>query len=659
MFAPTHMPAAKLTQRRAVDPAALFAATLLAAAGILHTPHFCPAAQPNTPAKAPTTPTSPPSKGPAPTIELASRMLGELAASGADCAVLAGLPAQSEIERVRAAAQPISELPGTADAALLLRGRAILLLAAIEPDARAARVLARDAANVLAKFSLTSTAAEALRRVSLAQSLVLDQEPSAPASTNSDAESPVELLESVLDFPVGADPARTIPSGLRLEALAFLVRIGSPDQQSAALRSIREQAGTADPIAVSLADEAELRALLTASRDPQPRAASPRSLELLEAFATRSLDTELAGHSARAALIRDKVHRALSVAAINSTALGPRTRLARALAALDRASDPAAMRDLEALATDSPVSDHALWALAETRRRSGDAAGAAAALAEFARRFPADRRASEAQRVAVERVESTLDVALARRMLETATAADRPAAASRLARALMGDSAASAPAPGHPHNRAEHSGFADLDEALKLLDTAGPDAGALRREFIERLAVWSSSANPPRAASAAVAALAAETRLRTQHPALAAEAAAAAGHLLTFAKDRAPDAIAAFRRALFSQTTHLGDARRAQVVTGLGRLASDPARADEVFLALKTYTDRVDAESASQRPAPFWHAWAEMLAIMSARNAAGDRSSQIRLRIRQLQLIDPALGGGPAAAQIRAIEKGL
>lgn len=97
---------------------------------------------------------------------------------------------------------------------------------------------------------------------------------------------------------------------------------------------------------------------------------------------------------------------------------------------------------------------------------------------------------------------------------------------------------------------------------------------------------------------------------------------------------------------------------------------------DEAFqrlLAIAGELDRpvgVEGQAGySPRPELFWASWCEMLEILALDNlrrgtpggdeGEGDRSATIRLHIRNLQLIDPALGGSPWAKRIHAVEESL
>ncbi len=222
-----------------------------------------------------------------------------------------------------------------------------------------------------------------------------------------------------------------------------------------------------------------------------------------------------------------------------------------------------------------------------------------------------------------------------------------------------------------------------LGEVLELLDRARgltPNENerliAVGAEATTGFVVWVEGAKvamgAPAATSAAAAARAGETWARRNQPARGGELAVLAGDLLARVPGHAEEALDAYRRAVADPVEKtragaiagLGLLWRASLKTGASGKAPAPTTLPEsVFEVLKSLTDSEDAAArgtkaapAAARPDAYWHAWSEMLAIMAARNAGGERSGQIRLRIRQLLTIDPALGGGEWAKRIRAIE---
>lgn len=86
------------------------------------------------------------------------------------------------------------------------------------------------------------------------------------------------------------------------------------------------------------------------------------------------------------------------------------------------------------------------------------------------------------------------------------------------------------------------------------------------------------------------------------------------------------------------------------------RAAGDPAAA---FATLRSLVDVLENAPPAQRPPEFFAAWADMLEILAADNAGGRRADQIRLRIAHLRSLDKSLGSPDAAERIDMIEGSL
>jgi len=84
------------------------------------------------------------------------------------------------------------------------------------------------------------------------------------------------------------------------------------------------------------------------------------------------------------------------------------------------------------------------------------------------------------------------------------------------------------------------------------------------------------------------------------------------------------------------------------------RTSGDPAAA---FVTLRSLVDML--ENAPKCPPEFFIAWADMLEILAADNAGGRRAEQIRLRAAHLRSIDPSLGTPEAAERIDMVEHSL
>jgi hypothetical protein len=88
-------------------------------------------------------------------------------------------------------------------------------------------------------------------------------------------------------------------------------------------------------------------------------------------------------------------------------------------------------------------------------------------------------------------------------------------------------------------------------------------------------------------------------------------------------------------------------------------LAHAQRSADDHAKALATLHDIADrfegAPGSSQRQSAYWEAWCEIIAIQQSQNAGGQRSADIRVQIKRLEMVDPKLGGPPYAERIKKI----
>ncbi|MGD9689986.1 MAG: hypothetical protein AB7K52_10075 [Phycisphaerales bacterium] len=604
-----------------------------------------------------------------PALESAARDLDGLSARGVDRAVLVGLAGEHEARAVSEVASRAADAAGASgeDGAALVHGRARLLLAACASDPAQRRAEARRARTLLESTRLARTAPEGLRRVSLAAAMWLagEADPAAAGALPGSArEEAIELIASVLEFPVGTDAARTVPRSLRLEALALRYGLSPLDQREAARREV-EAAMDSGEFEEAFEDEVAARFGLaldgasTASFDTTDAgvdvALAGRLLEPLAERAARWGTAPDPGLHERAGPLRERIRFSIERAGIDPAALPPGVRLAWAQAALARGTKPDAARViLRAIAAEQgALAPEALWTQAEDARRRQQPAEAAGFFVEFARRFPSDRRAPEALRVAELQAETGADERLARQVYQQRIGTPEQArAAERLARAMMSGS--------------ERDQFARLVEALEILDearradaAAAERLGTLQNQLISAFRVWTKEQLAPseRGVSTALA-LRSWTGAQPGAADRVAIAALLAGEHLSRFPSRSAEARESLGRALPALAT---EADRHQAIDALARLARpDRPRedAEAVFAILLGVHERATGQPGP-RSGSFWHAWAEMLAIMAARNQSGDRTGQIRLRIRQLELIDPALGGAPWAERIGAIESKL
>jgi hypothetical protein len=81
--------------------------------------------------------------------------------------------------------------------------------------------------------------------------------------------------------------------------------------------------------------------------------------------------------------------------------------------------------------------------------------------------------------------------------------------------------------------------------------------------------------------------------------------------------------------------------------------------ATAAFATLRSLVDVLETAPPAQRPPEFFSAWADMLEILAADNAGGRRNDQIRLRAAHLRSMDAKLGSAEAAERIDMVERSL
>lgn len=107
-----------------------------------------------------------------------------------------------------------------------------------------------------------------------------------------------------------------------------------------------------------------------------------------------------------------------------------------------------------------------------------------------------------------------------------------------------------------------------------------------------------------------------------------------------------------------------------RVRLALGRAQRDSGEAGAAFETLRQLAEELDRAPTAEevelgkspapaRPEEFWCAWAELVEMLSAENALGDRSASIRLQMNRLQLIDARFGDGPCGERIRTVGEKL
>lgn len=611
-------------------------------------------------------------------------VLERLSASGTDLSILVGLAPEDEREAVRplvvsglaGADASLRALPADDqghDRAALIAARVGLLAAVLAPSSQSIAQL-ESRAQLLSETRFDMTAAEALRRVTLAGlKTVIAQRPRdapptpstppTPATPASDDPDTLDLLTSLLDFPVGEDPLSTAPAAVHAEALAWRVIASSQSGRPAALAALSDSVQRG-PLALRGRAQwrwevldAEVRArvamsALNTARKATPKEAAEAADPLLRAWrggrqAQRD-QSDLRGLVSRVALV-----------------------LSRSDAAAIAAEAAALPQDLmliwaRARATGAPGDAHARAVLTRLAAgSSGEAPGALAALATAA---------AATGESAVPHWDALLtrfrDSAEAREALRAAAAAaedpanpERGATLEVLLRAAPDDPRA----PAWRLELAETRADSDPARAFDLLRDIPASADPATRA--ESLAAGTRAARSLLAAAASprpdlAAALRAAVAWADKHdPSLRNPLTLALADTLALVPADAPEARRLYG-SLLALRPQLPRPLRIAAQIGAARLATPDSRA-AAFTALAAIADELDGppqDAPPPRPArspEFWAVWAEMLRLMAADNQNGQRSAQIRLRVRQLRVIDPALGGGPPAQTIADIERSL
>ncbi len=624
-------------------------------------------------------PTAGPSKtaptAPQPPATRAADTLTRLSAASVDTSLLVGIASRAEV----AAWSPlIATALADADAALatlpavappddperarvtLLRARAAILAFAV---GQASDQPLRERTRPLADLRFETTAAEGLRRLTLAVS-------------PPEGEDARDLIQSVLDFPVGDDPLAALPIALHVEALGHRVRLAKAISRPAtseainALHDAIHRPGKGRPELRWLLLEAEIRAgsmldptlkgpaLIAsveplaalwreAARDPTREAATAA----IEAKLARAISMGMPGAAAASDFPRDLALVWAKDALVATSADSPARGVLARLADGSEPEAPIALAALAAANLASATSPVTIWINLTTRFPNSPAARAAvdsaASLIDqvFAGTPPAWLTRSDDET-------AVLDLLIrARRedhrqpvwrlQLARAVKATQPARALELL-------AGSHREPPLPVPLAAEAAELGMVLALSMRNAVYAGGGGGGTPSIADL----------RAACAWAVAVGASTRDSLT---------------VALADTLAKDPVAAHRdeaRRLYESVLAPRPAGQKPLVPelahgarlGLALLTAqrDRPAAFAALTALAEELDRVKPEANQGPRVPeFWRVWSEMLTLMSADNAEGQRTAQIRLRIRQLRTIDDRLGAGAAAERITAIERNL
>ncbi len=628
----------------------------------------------------------------------ASRALDAASEGGADTALLAGCAGREEAARVAQAARQAIEACERArlrgeqsegarrpesEGLALLEGRARLLGAAAASTREEQRQGAAKAAELLEPARIAAVAPEALRRVSLAGAIWLS------GGVDARRDEVEELLLGVLDLPVGDDPVTSASRGVTLEALMLRALTATGAKRGEALAELQRAAlvggggGGGGGGAGGLRARGELLAAGVAARvGIEERRPVEAALGPLMELATRNWGSGEGWAGARA---RQRVGGAVERAREAGLKPTGAMELIWAGEVLERAEGgpgaagpaPASLAEgraaegvLRAIARGEPGQAErggpgggphaeALWTLGEALERRGDQAGARVVWLELERRAPGDPRSLEGLRRAARGLapgsvdEAPLLEALIRRL------GDQPEGVRwriDLARALGGSAAPrarGAEAPGPPR---------DVARAMTLLSDAAELAGRGPELIgaVDQAAQEIIAGADPRDEAALRAVVAYCERRRS--PLLPEAQLTLAALLGEREADAAREEAVRLHQAVIRGAGQGGVERRARASIAAARVLVKLGRSSEGFGLLAKLANELDVGPMAPGPArsgQFWQVWAEMLAMMGADNARGERSEQIRLRIRQLETIDASLGGGEGARKIRAVEETL
>jgi hypothetical protein len=580
------------------------------------------------------------------------------------------------------------------------RGRAAALLAALETgeSGRAAREEhGRVAMESLGGLRVAGGAAEAVRRVTLAAVLLTlwprAEKPAADAAA---------LARGVAGAEGGADGPSPMARAMAQMALvlaardAVALRAAVADLASASRREPFVVQGRTDPLLALLAAEAVARAML----EEQPGDGAARAAWLDEAFAPLlALLTREDLHADRAALrpvVLAKVSAACEMAGpgLPLERMDARLTFARGLAALQesggRAAGSALLEQVVAREDAGELRASALWELAVARSQGAgaeNAAEAAAYLCRLARDFPESPRADEAALKAVELCRYAAGLA-------ARDPATPPELTRRIAdlygRALEASYTRRAPDAQTPSLR--------IERARLILDAAGrdltPDLLDRALEALEGV----RGATPEQARQAeGLGAAAVEAAIDSARAAIAGSGGgpvarerlvAVARRAVQWAQVCRPAAADGYRVLLADALLDAGDPRALPILEdlagrrpppsgvdaerlrlNLGRAQRLAGRPGDAFATLRVLVEEADvrvvaggwgdAASSTVRSPVYWEAWAEMLEILAADNAGGQRSGTLRTQIARLRVLDPALGNARSRSRIEAVARAV
>lgn len=639
--------------------------------------------------------------------ERAAGALETLAADGTDAAVLFGIPTETQRQQARARAKDALDHATRADQA------AALAVARLE-----AQLVDRStdgATRQTAETQLSSLVdVEQSRRIPFLRAsarLLL-----AAAATERSARAGAQLAaREFAEIPEPADEVGLCAHRLSVGISAGHAALAEPERsaelRAAAARQLRlvidRCFASADPSAVAIVARARL-GLCRIGEDPGQAAAPAESTDLaaLEAEARAALLVERASAEPLArtelftravVLLKGPITAGTPEAAaracqtiatmlpsdVSIETLPAEAALARAILRA-RDEQPSArveaskLLDQVAARADAPAGVRSLarWERAVLAAATGDAAQELDALAGVYRTGDASTRDDRAFQAA----RRVVDLFAASRT--TAPGAMEEPWKSR--NALLGEALEILSA----RNDADAPRYAEQLARLLIAECAPPGkptASQLTtlRKAIDRL----SPKSPTRATAGASIVEAMLRQFEIRHAALMEKGSAAPqaswnelitdiSRELAFAQEHAPTSQPALTLALGEAKFATGDPQALSILTSIvnseidrplsatwTRLRLAIARAHRqngdaasAVAVLREMTEKLEgAPGSSTRDPAFWLAWGELLDILQSVNSDGSRSSDIRVQIRRLELLDPTFGGQPNAKRIREV----
>ncbi len=609
-------------------------------------------------------------------LQTAAVLLDGLARDGTDASCLWGLPTDDQVDRAVRTYEAVERWLSTRKdtGATLLRGRAAAIAsAALASRGRAHAEVVERARTLLESIEGPSTAAEALRRVTLAGAL-LRSEPSQVAVAE-------PLLRGVLDLPSGDDPATQVPRATRLEALLGVIGLSSSAEFAARMGplALRDQPGDLARLLVAEAQTRRMYQVLIERPSPPDSPPAQRRWTTVLAPLWSVRGVKLGGGSVdETEMLLLAKAKTLCARAASLDDLPPLGLLAR--------GDEASLGALLAREDAGDLLGPARLALAEVLSdgvpdRMSLAIGLLCADAQAEKRLKLDTPSRQ-------RAMTLLD-ALERRATRIVRAGSPDegeglAAIDAFAQACLAVIALHDQAP--PQDQAlRDTAPAQRARLVRAMATLGQAKGPEDRWFGLALSTLRGLGDDPRQGERVTQLV--DQLLKARYPQKqprTAEVLSAMNADLTKVRAiavlaSAPERLAPIEAELAEAQLNSGDpAQIANASSTLDRLIAMRAapsvpgdldrlqlllaqcqrrmgQPDRAAATLAQITDRYD-EPLAGRPRAFWLAWAERLEITLDQDPSAGTAARVRLHIRQLRTIDPTLGDAEARKRLDALD---